>query len=185
MHDIVCTHLPYCGHRIPDRLTMVTGFLFVIFYRNQLQRSSSQETLCAREVHRMVLGGLNVQILHQKKLCTSCTCSSETKQNVCNLVYLVSKLCEFWFTTVGFEPWTSRSTSGDVNNLQRHFPCLQEIWNSYQKKQFPRNLKTRRNFGNPNVKHNILHFTTRVFGHQPPTQEWSNRTVAEHMCGKM
>jgi len=50
---------------------VVTGFLIVIFYRNQLQRSSSTETLCAREVHRMVLGGLNVQILHQKMLVTS------------------------------------------------------------------------------------------------------------------
>jgi len=52
-------------------LTVVTGFLIVIFYRNQLQRSSSTETLCAREVYRMVLGGLNVQILHQKMLFTS------------------------------------------------------------------------------------------------------------------
>jgi len=40
----------------------------VVTLRNQLQRSSSKETLCAREVHRMVLGGLNVQILHQKML---------------------------------------------------------------------------------------------------------------------
>jgi len=31
-------------------------------------RSSSKDTLRAREVHRMVLGGLNVQILHQKML---------------------------------------------------------------------------------------------------------------------
>ena len=76
-------------------LTVVTGFLIVIFYRNQLQRSSSKEqielqakllnyflgsnksninqkkTLCAREVHRMVFGSLNVQNLHQKMLYTS------------------------------------------------------------------------------------------------------------------
>jgi len=45
---------------------VVTGFLIVIFYRNQLQRSSDKETFCAREVHRMVLGGLNVQILHHE-----------------------------------------------------------------------------------------------------------------------
>jgi len=110
------------------------------------------------------------------------TCSSETKQNVYNLVYLVSKLCEFWFTTVGFEPMTSRSTSGDFNNLQRHFPRLQEIWNFTKKKNFPETSKTRRNFGNPNVKHNILHFTTRVFGHQPKNGVialWPNTCVVK------
>ena len=49
-------------------LTVVTGFLMVIFCMKQLQRSSSKETLCVREVHRMVLGGLNVQIFNPYKL---------------------------------------------------------------------------------------------------------------------
>ena len=49
-------------------LAVATGFLIVIFYRNQSQRSSSKETLCAREVHRMVLGGLNVQKFTSKNV---------------------------------------------------------------------------------------------------------------------
>jgi len=126
---------------------MVTGFLFVIFYRNQLQRSSSKETLCAREVHRMVLSGLNVQILHQKMLLRR-TCSSETKQFFSKILITYFQVC------ANFDLLWSVSNQGRhdphlstlKNRLQRHLRYPQEIWNIYQKKYFSRNFKNPKKF---------------------------------------
>ena len=106
---------------------MVIGFLIVIFYRNQLQRSSSKETLCAREVHRMVLGGLNVQILHQKMLYTSYMFWWK-EEKLLNILYA-------WFQLqVTFLRVRSLSNKGPfaphpmtlTSKLQRHWTCLQK-----------------------------------------------------------
>ena len=60
-------------------LTVVTGFLIVIFYRNQLQRPSSKE-MCVREVHRWS-SEVWMFKFYIKKCYIRRTCSSETKQN--------------------------------------------------------------------------------------------------------
>jgi len=106
-------------------LTVVTGFLIVIFHRNQLQRSSSKETLCAREVHRMVLGGLNVQILHQKMLYTSYMFQwNEAK--IWEFLFAYFEVCLnlglLW--SVSNQGPHDHHQSMLTNVLQRHLPCL-------------------------------------------------------------
>ena len=122
---------------------MVTGFLFVIFYRNHLQRSSSKETLYAREVHRMVLGGLNVQILHQKNLLRR----NEAKLFLI-LIYIFH-VCEkfdlLW--SVSNQGSHDPNVSTLTNRLQRPLRYPREIRNIYQKNIFPETSKIRRNSG--------------------------------------
>jgi len=124
-------------------LTVVTGFLIAIFNRNQLQRSPSTETLCAREVHRMVLGGLNVQILHQKMLYTSYMFKwNEAKP--------LKILFTYFQIYANFDlPW-SVSKQGPhhphlstlTNRLQWHLSYLREIWFLYPKFFFPKLQKS-------------------------------------------
>ena len=130
-------------------LTVVTGFLIVILYRNQWQRSSSTETLCAREVHRMVLGGLNVHILYQKMLYTSCMFWWNEDKFLKILYVWFQPQVTFLRVRSGsnqelFAPYPTTLTS----KLQRRWTCLQQIWIIYQKK-IPETSKIRKNSGNP------------------------------------
>jgi len=84
----------------------------------------------------MVLGGLNVQILHQKMLLRR-TCSSETKQKE-KILFTCFELC------ANFDLLLSVSNQGPhdpqlsmlTNRLQRHLRYVWEIWNTYTKKIF-------------------------------------------------
>ena len=131
-------------------LTVVTGFLIVIFYRNQLQRSSSKETLCAREVHRMVLGSLNVQILHQKMLFTSYMFWWNEEKLLKNYILV------FKFEWISLEYGRFRTEDLPLHIWRRSRASYSGTWHVsgkfgiYTRKNiFPETSKIRRNSGNP------------------------------------
>ena len=131
-------------------LTVVTGFLIVIFYRNQLQRSSSIETLCAREVHRMVLGGLNVQILHQEMLFTSYMFWWHEEK------ILKNHKVVFKFEWISSEYGWFRIKDLPFHIRRRSRVSYSDTWHVFgkfglytKKKIFPETSKIRRNSGNP------------------------------------
>jgi len=131
-------------------LTVVTEFLIIIFYRNQLQRASSKETLCAREVHRMILEGLNVQIWHQKMVYTSYMFWWNEAKLLTILVpcfRVCMKFGRVWSVSKQalFAPRLTTLTS----KLQRHLKLLGKFGFYTKKNIFPETSKIRRNSGNP------------------------------------
>jgi len=131
-------------------LTVVTGFLIVIFYRNQLQRSSSKETLCAREVHRMVLGGFNVQILHQKILYKS-------YMFWWNEAKILRILFPYFQVYTNFDVfWSVSNKDLTIHICRRYRIGYNDTCHIYgkfgyytKKKKFPKTSRIRRNSGNP------------------------------------
>ena len=130
-------------------LTVVTGFLIVIFNRNHY-KDQQVKRRCVREKFTEWPFEVWMFKFYIKKCYIRPTCSSETKQNFDNPVYLFSRLCEFDFlwsvSNQGpHDPYLSMLTK----RLQRHLPYRWKIWNLYKKNIFPETSKIRRNSGNP------------------------------------
>ena len=105
VHDIVCTHLPYGGHRIPDRHFLQEPVTKIIKYRDVVCERNSQNGPwrfeCSNFTSKNVIYVVRVLVKRRETSVYS--------------LRLISNLNEFPRSTVGLEPITFQSTSDDVN----------------------------------------------------------------------
>jgi len=98
----------------------------------------------------MVLGGLDVQILHQKMFIYGVHVPVKRSKTLRNSIFLFSSLCEFRLSMVDVEPRSSRFSSVEVIKWATTtlFIFMGNL-DIPKKSIFPEFSKIRRNSGNP------------------------------------